>query len=95
MNKLQVFHSISTGINPWTRIENVPCVSSAPCPLESVTQTRLDGASRLQQSVKLALLGLQVAVATNVLLLDEDIGHAALAGDFLEGVLDGCAVFYD
>lgn len=47
-----------------------------------------NGASILQQSGELALLGLEVAVAANVLLLDVDIGHATLARDFLQGVLD-------
>ena len=29
-----------------------------------------------------------------MLLFDEDVGDGALAGDFLEGILDGAAVTY-
>ncbi|KAB8343264.1 hypothetical protein FH972_022852 [Carpinus fangiana] len=46
----------------------------------------------LQDIGQLALLGLQVRVAANVLLVDEDVGHAALLRDALEGVLDGGTV---
>jgi hypothetical protein len=54
--------------------------------------TLLDSTSTLQQAIELTFLRLQVTVATNVILADEDVGHAALAGDFLEGILKGCAV---
>ncbi len=54
----------------------------------------LDGAHALQHVVELTLLALEVRVATNVFLADEDVGHAALAGQFFESVLDGRAVVY-
>lgn len=52
----------------------------------------LDSASTLQEAVQLALLSLEVRITTNVFLGDEDIGHAALAGDFFEGILNGGTV---
>jgi hypothetical protein len=52
----------------------------------------LDSACTLQEAVQLALLGLEVGVTTNVFLGDEDVGHASLAGDFFEGILNGGAV---
>jgi hypothetical protein len=57
-------------------------------PLPLCAAERLDGTNALQQSVELAFLGLQVAVSANVLLSDEDVGHASLARDFLEGILE-------
>jgi hypothetical protein len=52
----------------------------------------LDGVGILEQLRELALLRLQLGVAANVLLADEDVGHGALLGDVLEGVLDRGAV---
>lgn len=52
----------------------------------------LDRTSLPQQVGQLALLCLQLGVATNVLLGDEDVGDGALAGDFLKGVLEGGTV---
>lgn len=52
----------------------------------------LNGVRLLQQGWKLALLGLQLGVAANVLVVDEDVGHGALVGDLLERILDGGAV---
>ena len=49
----------------------------------------------LQQAIKLALLGLDIRVATDVVLVDEDVGHAALASDLLEGILECGAVLCD
>ncbi len=46
----------------------------------------------LQQIIKLSLLALQIRVATNMLLSDEDVRHATLAGYFLERILDRGAV---
>lgn len=54
----------------------------------------LDGTGAFQKSIQLRLFGLEIGVATNVLLGDEDVGHGSLAGDFLEGVLESGAVFY-
>ena len=48
----------------------------------------LDGVGILEQLVELALLCLELGVAANVLLADEDVGHGALLGDVLESVLD-------
>ena len=48
----------------------------------------------LQQLWQLALLGLQIRVSSNVLLLDENIGNRALAGYALKGVLDGSTIIY-
>lgn len=56
------------------------------------TQISLNGASSLEQSGELLLLALEVGVSTDVLLVDEDVGHAALVGHFLEGVLNSRAV---
>lgn len=36
--------------------------------------------------------GLKVRVASNVLLADEDVWHAALVGDLLQGILDSSTV---
>lgn len=41
----------------------------------------------LQQARELLFLRLQVRVSANVLLLDEDVWHGALAGDAFKGVL--------
>ena len=49
---------------------------------------RLDGVGLLEQVGELALLCLELGVAANVLLADEDVGHGALLGDVLESVLD-------
>jgi hypothetical protein len=54
----------------------------------------LDSTNSLQQTIKLSLLRLQIAVATNVLLSDEDVGDASLSGDLFEGILEGCTVVY-
>lgn len=55
----------------------------------------LESASLLQQSRELSLLGLELGVAANVLLADEDVGDSALAGDLLERSLDVGAVVYE
>lgn len=52
----------------------------------------LDSVGVLEQLRKLALLGLELRVTTNVLLADEDAGDGALLGHLLEGVLDGGAI---
>lgn len=49
----------------------------------------LDSTSILEQVVELTLLGLQIAVSTNVLLGDEDVGDGGLAGHFAKGGLNG------
>lgn len=48
----------------------------------------------LQQRRQLALLRLQVRVATNVLLVDEDVRDGSLVGDLLQSVLNRRAVVY-
>jgi hypothetical protein len=53
---------------------------------------RLDSTSTLQQIIQLALLSLQVRVPTDVFLSDENVRHAALAGDLFERILEGGAV---
>jgi len=45
-----------------------------------------------QQRSQIPLLGLQIAVATNVLLPNEDIGHRALSRHLSERILDGRTV---
>ena len=50
--------------------------------------SHLDGVGLLEQVGELALLCLELGVAANVLLADEDVGHGALLGDVLESVLD-------
>ena len=50
--------------------------------------SNLDGVGILEQLGELALLCLELGVAANVLLADEDVGHGALLGDVLESVLD-------
>lgn len=52
----------------------------------------LDGVGILEQLVELALLCLELGVAANVLLADEDVGHGALLGDVFESILDGGTV---
>lgn len=52
----------------------------------------LESSSILQQPGKVILLGLKVRVTSNVLLLDEDVGHGPLVGDFLQGGLDFISV---
>ena len=61
-----------------------PCSAHAP----------LDGIRLLQQIWKLALLGLELRIATNVLLLDEYVWDGALLSDLLERVLNSGAVIY-
>jgi len=46
----------------------------------------------LQQPWQLGPSGLQIGIATDMHLFDEDIGHGALMGDLLEGILYGGAV---
>ena len=50
--------------------------------------SRLNGVGILEQLVELTLLCLELGVAANVLLADEDVGHGALLGDLLKSVLD-------
>ena len=52
----------------------------------------LDSTSLFQQSIELALSGLEIRIATNVLLGNENVGNAALAGDFLQSILDCGAI---
>jgi len=52
----------------------------------------LDGVGLFEQLRELALLCLELGVAANVLLADEDVGHGALLGDVLESVLDRGAI---
>jgi hypothetical protein len=50
------------------------------------------GTSLLQQAIELALFRLQIAVATNVLLANEDVGYSTLVRNLLESVLDGGSI---
>lgn len=45
-----------------------------------------------QELLELALFGLQVAVASDVLLADEDVGDGGLAGQLGEGGLDTASI---
>ena len=55
--------------------------------------TILQGASLLEQLLEVAALALlEVRVAADVLLGDEDVGHGALAAHLTQGVLDRVAV---
>ena len=56
--------------------------------IPSMLLFRLDGVGLLEQLGELALLCLQLRVAANVLLTDEDVGDGALLGDVLKSVLD-------
>jgi len=60
----------------------------AICLYHIVRTSDLQSTSFLQQIWHLALLRLQVAVATNVLLTDEDVWHRALVRHLLERILD-------
>lgn len=66
-------------------------------PMGEILETKSSSSQRtslLQQSWEVALLSLQFGVAADVLLVDEDVGHGALAGEFLQGALDVGAVLY-
>lgn len=52
----------------------------------------LNSAGSLEQVGQLTLLGLQIRVAADVLLVDEDVGHSALARQFGERILDISAI---
>lgn len=52
----------------------------------------LNSTGILQKLRKLGLDILEVGVTANVLLLDEDVGNGALAGDLLKGILNGGSI---
>jgi hypothetical protein len=52
----------------------------------------LNGTSLLQKFWQLLLLRLQVRIATNMYLIDEDVWNSALVTDLLQGVLNGRSV---
>ena len=54
--------------------------------------SHLDSVGVLEQRLELALLSLQLGVAANVLLADEDVGNGALVGHLLESILNCGAV---
>jgi hypothetical protein len=54
----------------------------------------LNGTSILQELSKITLLGLEIRVATNVLLLDVDVGNGGLTVDFLQRSLDIGTIIY-
>jgi hypothetical protein len=54
-----------------------------------------DGTSLLQQIGQLSLLGLQVRVAADMLLSDEDVRDGALGRYFLKRILDSGAIVCD
>lgn len=62
--------------------------------MPSTQWSSLNGTSILEQSVKLALLGLQIAVSANMLFGNEDVGHGGLACHFAEGGLNSGAVIF-
>jgi hypothetical protein len=57
---------------------------------------RSQNASLLEEAAEFAVLvqALQVRVAANVLLVDVDVGHGALAVDLLESILEVAAFGY-
>lgn len=61
--------------------------------LVEVIMNHLDSSNCLQHRIELIFLSLKFAVATDVLLTDEDVGNTSLAGDFFESVLEGGTVF--
>ena len=65
------------------------CARSCDCDLQS---TSLNSTGRLQESVELSLLCLKLAVSSNVVLADEDVGNASLAGDVFESILKGGSI---
>lgn len=77
-----------SGISPAAAF--LPCLN-----LHALPFGYLDCACVLQQVWQLALLCLQLGVAANVLVVDEDVWYGALVGDLLEGVLDGGTVVCD
>jgi hypothetical protein len=52
----------------------------------------LDCSRLLQQAREILLLRLQLRVAADVLLVDEDVRNGALGSDVLEGILDGSTI---
>jgi len=52
----------------------------------------LNGPSLLQKFWQLLLLRLQVRIATNMHLIDEDVWNSALVTDLLQSVLNCCSV---
>lgn len=62
-----------------------------PGPLSSL----LGSTSLLQELRKLLLLALQIRIASNVLVVDEDVWDGALVGDLLECVLNGGTVVWN
>lgn len=69
------------------------CCILACLPLHALSGY-LDCACLLQQIWQLALLCLELGVAANVLVVDEDVWNGALVGDLLEGILDSGAVIW-
>jgi hypothetical protein len=68
------------------------CTASLQLQAGLVSIVESSGTSLLEQVDELALLGLQVRVATNVLLGDEDVGDGRLAGHVGEDGLHGGAI---
>lgn len=62
--------------------------------LQPIKKGVLQGPSLLQQLGQFSLARLQIRVATDVLLVDEDVGDGALVGDLLQSVLNGSAVLF-
>lgn len=57
--------------------------------------SNLDSSCLLQELWKFAFLRLNVGIATDVLVVDEDIWDGALMCHFLESVLDGSSIVYN
>jgi hypothetical protein len=79
----QILSSISS-IKSTSRLQQLALCNTQI--LSSISS--LQSTSRLQQLWELALLGLQVRVSTNVLVIDEDVWDGALSADLLESILD-------
>ena len=58
----------------------------------SVQIATLQSTSVLQHLIQLALLCLQIRVASNMLMGDKDVWYGTLAGHLLKGVLNGSSV---
>lgn len=88
--------TVGVSLAPRPRIYvfcKIPRISSVflpshPCP-------SLDSLSILEQRWQLALLSLEVRVAADVLLANEDIRDRALASHFFKRILDLGAVVYE
>ena len=63
--------------------------------MRHISNSGLNRTGTLQHLIEFALFTLEVRIATDVLLLEEDVGHATLAREVLERILECGAVFYN